>query len=199
MRLAGRPGRELVDLGRELVEVVAHEHDQRATRLRVGLGAVQLELLGDPGLNALLRDVPDQHLAGGRDRLRERRVLLQLVRDERERGRRRGRLEVGGDRLGVVRLPGLDAVDDDQPAVAREETEGVRGGDDVLARGIGRRRATRRRRARSGRAVAGARGRPSGGRSRRAGRRASAPRPSPPSIGARRERRPRPPRARGTS
>ena len=51
-------------------------------------GAAELELLGDPARERPLRHVPDKQLAVGGDRLRERRVLLQLAADERERRRR---------------------------------------------------------------------------------------------------------------
>ena len=106
--LAGRPRRELVDLRGQLVEIVAHELDERPARLRLGGRAVELELVGGPTLQLLLRDVPEQHLALAGDRLRDRRVLLQLTADERERRRRRGRPEVGGDLLHVRGLPRLD-------------------------------------------------------------------------------------------
>ena len=99
---------------------------------------MQRELLGDPLLQRPLRHVPEQQLAlPGDDRLRERRVLLQLAADERERRRRRRRLQVRGDLLDVLGLPGLDALDDDQPPLGREEPERVAGGDRVGARQLG--------------------------------------------------------------
>ena len=45
---AVRPGRELVDLARELVEIVADELGEQPARLGSAVVAVQLELLGDP-------------------------------------------------------------------------------------------------------------------------------------------------------
>ncbi len=65
------------------------------------------------------------------DRLRKRRVLLQLAGDKRDGRARRRRFQVGGDRLDVLRLPDLDAVDHDQPSVPGEETESVARRDDV--------------------------------------------------------------------
>ena len=77
-----------------------------------------------------LRDLEGEHLAGLRARLRQRRVLLQLLGDERQHraGRRRG--EVRLDRLHVGDLPAVrepalgvpaavDALDDDEPARRR--------------------------------------------------------------------------------
>ena len=49
-----------------------------------------------------------------------------------------GELEVVGDLLRVGRLPVLDALDDDQPALAREEAERVARGDRVRAGELGR-------------------------------------------------------------
>src|SRR5581483_245763 len=128
--IAARPRRELVDLPRELVEVLAHQLDERAGRLRIDLLAVDLELLRDPALQAPLRHVPQQNLTGGGDRLRDRGVLLELAGDERERRRRGGGLQVRGDRLRVRGLPGVDAFDDDQTPLGGEEPERVRRSDD---------------------------------------------------------------------
>jgi hypothetical protein len=77
--------------------------------------------------------VPEQHLALAGDRLRDRRVLLQLTADERERRRRGRSLQVVGDLLRVGRLPLLDALEDDQPALVREQPESVAGGNRVGA------------------------------------------------------------------
>src|SRR5262249_60210931 len=59
----GRPGRELVDLGRELVEILADELDEDTRCLLLDLRAVNLELLADPALEAALRHFPEKHLA----------------------------------------------------------------------------------------------------------------------------------------
>ena len=60
-RLAVRPGRDLVDLVREPVEVfLADVLDQERTRVRLGLDAGLPEPLGDPGDPAALGDVVDQ-------------------------------------------------------------------------------------------------------------------------------------------
>jgi hypothetical protein len=117
-----------------LVEVVADEPDQCASGRAVGLCAVELELVSDPALERFLRRVPDQELAYGRDRFGEWYVLLELAGgDQGQRGRRSRRFEVRRDRLRVVRLPRLDAFDDDQPAVARKEAERVARGHHVVA------------------------------------------------------------------
>ena len=137
--LAARPRGELVDLGCELVQVVADQLDQRAAALRVGGRAAQLELLRHPAGKAPLGHVPVQNLAGSRSDLRDRRVLLQFAGDERQGRRRRRRLQVRGDRLRVRGLPGLRLGDDDQAPVAREQPERVAHGDDVLPRRRARR------------------------------------------------------------
>src|SRR5258708_40251754 len=77
--LAGGPDGQLVDLPGELVVVVAGQVDQGAASLGVGGYVVQLELLGDPGLESARGDIPEQDLAHGRDRLCERSGLLQLA------------------------------------------------------------------------------------------------------------------------
>src|SRR5436305_1327582 len=69
-RVAVRPRRELVDLARELVQVVADELRQPAARIGVGLDAVQLELLADPAVDRLVLDIPDHDVAPSRDSLR---------------------------------------------------------------------------------------------------------------------------------
>ena len=73
-RIAVRPCCELLDLGRELVEAVAHELDERAAGVAVGLRADPRELLGDPFGELLLRYLVREDLARLRTRLREGRV-----------------------------------------------------------------------------------------------------------------------------
>ena len=84
--VAAGPRCELLDLARELVEVVADDLDERAARLLVRLRAEPAELLADPLWQLSLRHVVREQLARLRDRLRERRVGLQLARDECEHG-----------------------------------------------------------------------------------------------------------------
>src|SRR5262249_55731246 len=100
-----------------------------------GLHAQPLELLGDPARQATLRDVPLEYLAAFRDRLDERCLGLELVRDQRQHGLGGGALEVAGDRLSIGCLPRMDAVDDDETAAVAEEAERVARRDRVLARG----------------------------------------------------------------
>src|SRR5829696_257918 len=59
-RLVTRPERQLVDLVRELVQVVADELDESRHGLRLGPYARLLEALGDPGIDLLLDDVESQ-------------------------------------------------------------------------------------------------------------------------------------------
>jgi hypothetical protein len=91
------------------------------------------ELLGDPLRQGALRDVVDQDLPCLRARLGERRVLADLVRDEREHGARRRRRQVVRDRLRVRDLPTLDTVDEHEPALSSEQSHRVAGGDRVVA------------------------------------------------------------------
>ena len=148
-RLVPGPERELVDLVRELVEVLPDEVDQRGARLGLGACARLAEALGDPLVDVLLRDVVREHVARFRARLGQRRVLLQLLGDEGERRARRGRGEVRLDRLHVCRLPAVrepalvvaaavDSLDDDEPRVA-EEAAGVAERDRLLTRELLRR------------------------------------------------------------
>ena len=100
--------------------------------------AAVAELLLDPlrqvrlAAPAARRQVEAEHLPGLDDGLRQRGVELDVVADQREHGRRRGPLEVLLDGLQVGRLPALDTLDDDEPALDREEPERVAGGGDVL-------------------------------------------------------------------
>src|SRR5262245_13795623 len=137
--LAGGPGRELVDLGQELLGVVAHELDERAGGLAVDLDASLLELLLDPfrevGLAAttLRREVVDEHLACLRHGLRQCGGPLDLLADEGQ-DRRRGRsFQILGYRLHVRRFPALDAVHYDEPPLDREKTKRVGRRRDILA------------------------------------------------------------------
>ena len=132
--LGACPGGELVDLARELVQVLADELDEDTRRLGLDRRAVDLELLRDPALEAALRHLPVQHLSRRGHRLRDRSVLLQFGGDERERRRRRRRLQVGRDGLRVRCLPDVGPLDDDQAARVGEEAERVAGRDDVLSR-----------------------------------------------------------------
>ena len=133
-RLPVRPCRQLLHLARELLRVVPDQLEQRGARLGLRLRAVELELLRNPARQALLHDLVRQHLARLCAGPRQRRVLLQLLGDEREhRSGRRGR-EVGLDRLHVGDLPAVrepfvrvpaavDALDDDEPGVAEEAAD----------------------------------------------------------------------------
>ena len=133
-RLVPGPERELVDLVRELVEVLPDEVDQSGARVGLGARARLAEAVGDPLVDVALRDLVREHLPRLRARLRQRRVLLQLLGDEREHraGRRGG--EVRLDRLHVGDLPAVrepalgvaaavDALDDDEPGVAEEAAD----------------------------------------------------------------------------
>ena len=68
------------------------------------------------------------------DGLRERRVLLQVSRDERKRRPGRGRREIGGQSLHIGRLPCLDAFDEDEAGTAAEQAHRVARRDRILAR-----------------------------------------------------------------
>ena len=115
------------------MRVLADQLDERAARLAGRLHAVAGELLGDPLRQLALAHLVDEELAGLRAGLRERRVLAELLGDEREHGVGRGRGQVLGDRLRVRRLPALDLFDDDEPAAAAEEPHRVAGRDRVVA------------------------------------------------------------------
>ena len=116
------------------------------------------------------RHVPDRTSPRFGDRLRERRVLLQLAADERERRPGRRRLEVGGDRLRVRR-----------PSTPRRSRRTTSRRPRRRGRARCRRRPRRRRVAvgrvvqldrvgvERGRAAARPRGRPSAGRCPRSG------------------------------
>ena len=123
-RLAAGPRRELVDLVGELVQVVADELDERGAGLGLGAGAGELELLRDPLRELPLGDREGEHLPDLRDRLRERRVGLQLLRDEREHGSRRRAREVRRDRLDVRGLPLVDRLRRRRAAPRRRRSRG---------------------------------------------------------------------------
>ena len=144
-RVAAGPGDELLDLARELVEVVADELGEQAAGFRLGGRAAQLELLGDPARHSSRQHVPEENRPMAGDGLRERRVLAQVAGDERERRAGRRRLEVRRDRLRVGRLPELDAFEDDQPAPGAEEPHRVARGNRVVAARRSPRRAARPR------------------------------------------------------
>src|SRR5262249_2694434 len=111
--VGSRPERELVDLPRELVGVVAGELDQRTAGVRRDADSVTCELLRDPLRQLALRHLVDEHIPRLRARLGERRVLADLLPDKREHRLRRRSREVLRDRLRVRRLPALDALDQD--------------------------------------------------------------------------------------
>src|SRR5206468_6533479 len=90
--LLARPGSQLVDLGRQLVQILAYELDQNACSFGLDLRSVNLELLADPPLQPALRDIPEEQLAARGHRLRQWRILLQLACHERKRRRGCGRL-----------------------------------------------------------------------------------------------------------
>src|SRR5206468_1940023 len=102
------PRRQLVDLGLELVEVVADELDEPRARLVCRTRADARELLARPLREVALRHVVDEHVARLRARLRERRVALHLRAVQGEYGVWGGAREVGGDRLRVGCLPTVD-------------------------------------------------------------------------------------------
>ena len=168
--LARRPGRELVDLRRKLLGVLADELDDGPGGLGVDLHAALGELRLDParqvGLAAPLREVVEEDLACLRDRLGERRVALDLLPGQREHRRRRRALEVLLEALHLGRLPALDVLDDDESPLDREEAERVAGGLDVLAHSPRAQRAAPSRPPRRVRAGAEAHARPSAGRCR---------------------------------
>jgi hypothetical protein len=132
--LAVGPGREFLNLGCEIADIVTDSLDERAAGVTVGGRTEACELLGDPFGQLLLRHVVRQDLTCLRDQLGERGVSLDPVADEREdRGRSRSS-EVRLELLRVGRLPGLDTVDDDESRLSAEKAEGVAGGDRVFAR-----------------------------------------------------------------
>ena len=131
-RVAAGPGDELLDLARELVEVVADELGEQAAGFRLDGGSAQLELLGHPAWHRSRQHIPEENRSMAGDGFRERRVFAQIAGDERKRRAGRGRLEVRRDRLDIGRLPELDAFEDDQPAPEAEEAHGVAGGNCVV-------------------------------------------------------------------
>ena len=140
--LAGRPGGELLDLGREGGGVVADDLDERARGLAVRLDADPLELRAHPAREvARLRHLEREHLPRlGAERGQRR--ALQLAGDEREHRALDRARQVAGDRLLVLLLPALDVLDDDEaPAVVGEEAECVQRRDGLVPggglRGVG--------------------------------------------------------------
>ena len=133
-----RPGRELVDLAGELVQVVADELGEAAARRGVGLRAVDGELLGDPLWIARVwtsqistSPVAATAFAIGESFFSSPPTSASVVPGA-------GDLRYVGDRLRVRRLPRLDVLEDDEPCAGAEEPERVAGGDRVVARGLGR-------------------------------------------------------------
>ena len=133
-RVGQREDRGLGAAGRHLLDVAQRDRCRRPPRSRAcrsrsrarrgrrrpsrssarhasasALAPCARELLGDPLRQLPLRHLVRQHLAGLRDRLRERGVGLDLLGDEREHGRRRGCREIRGDLLHVGRLPAAPA------------------------------------------------------------------------------------------
>ena len=157
--VASGPGRELVDLTGELVQVVAHELRKTPARLRLGGRSIQLELVCDPPVDRPRLDVPDQHLTRRGDRLCERRVLSQLGADEGQGRAGSRRPEVLRHDLHVCRLPDPDVVEEHEPGT-RYRTARARCRPRPRRRPSSPwRRATRWRRARTGRVAARPRGR----------------------------------------
>ena len=131
--LAVGPGRELLDLGGEIADVVSDGLDERTAGVTVGGRAEARELLGDPLGQLLFRDVVEEEVAGFRDCLGEGGVPLDPIAEEGEDSGRRWSCEIRLELLHVHRLPGLHAVDHHQSRVAAEQTERVAGGDRVLS------------------------------------------------------------------
>src|SRR5439155_27040321 len=139
-RLPVRPGGKLLDLARELVEIVSNEIDEQPGDRGIDLDSERRELPPDParqiGSGATLRQVVGEQLAGLRYRLAQRRVLLDPLPDQGQDGLGRGGFQVVDDGLRLGRLPALDVLDDDEPSFAGEETEGVAGSHDLLPTGL---------------------------------------------------------------
>ena len=117
----------------ERAQVVADELDERRDGVGLGAHAALAELLGDPPVQLLLRDVEREDLPGLRAGLPERRARLQLVAPRaRARSPAPGFDEVADDRVDVGRFPAalatsvavclraVDVRDDDQPRVAEQ-------------------------------------------------------------------------------
>lgn len=137
--IAARPRRELGDLVRERVEILARELDERLASGPIGTRVQEGELLGHPFRDLALGHVEHEQFTGLRAGLRERRVLLHLLGDEGEDGVRRRGAQVFGDRLHVGRLPLLDRVDDHEAAACAEEPERVARSNRLLPARLGRR------------------------------------------------------------
>ncbi len=138
-RLAGCPGRELVDLRRERVQVFrSHELDEERTRFWLGLDAPLLKLRCDPALDLLLLHAVLEDVARLLARFPERRRLLDVLPDERKHRTRSGACEVARDLTDVGRLPAsfetpvrvappVDTLGDDKPSVAEEASRVAQG------------------------------------------------------------------------
>src|SRR5665809_75016 len=105
-RLACRPGRELVHLLGERVEILLpDELEEQGAGLRLGSDSALRELLGDPALYRLLRHRKLEDGARFRALLPEGRRLPDGLADEREHRRRRGTREVRRQCLDVRGFP----------------------------------------------------------------------------------------------
>ena len=141
--VARRPRRELVDLRRELVEVVADQLDQQPARLGVARGAAQLELLADPAARghgsarrrAAPRRGPATALAIGASFFSSPATSASVVPGS-------GAARYSPTAFASARLPRLHPGDDHEPACPSR-----------TARGRCRRRRRRRRRSRRRRAA----------------------------------------------
>ena len=143
-RLARRPRGDLVHLARELLGIVTDDLDQKPRRLRIDADLAVGELLRHPLRQPALGDVVDEHVSRLRACFRERGILLQFRRDQRQHRSRSGIGEVGGHAFRVGRLPTIDLFDDHEPAVATEQAERVARGDHVIAARVDGREQLRR-------------------------------------------------------
>ncbi len=142
--LAVRPGRELVDLERERQLVLPDDLDEGLAGVTTDFHTAVVEALGHPAHHLLLRDLPDEHVTDLGARLRERRVLLDLLPHEAEHRPGCRSPQIVDDRLDIGRLPAtrqavevaaapVDPGYEDE-SLAREERARVAGRDDVGAR-----------------------------------------------------------------
>ena len=130
-RLAGSPGRDLLDLGGQRSWVLADELDERRARFGLGGDAELAEALRDPAGQVPLDDVVAKDIARLGARLRERRILPRLLGDECKHRFGRGRRQILRDGRHVRCLPSsrqapltgappVDGLDEDEPRVAEE-------------------------------------------------------------------------------
>ncbi len=116
------------------MEVLADEMDESRARVRLGAGARLLEALGDPVGDVPLCHLERQDVARLGTHLRQWRILLQLLGDERQHGAGCRRGEVLLDRLHVGGLPAaheaalgvpppVDALDHDEPCVTEQAAD----------------------------------------------------------------------------